>query len=500
MLTMEQIYFIKYLRNHKGKSLRKIAEETGHDFETVKKYTEKADFNLELKKKQQRKGKLDPFKALIDQWLEQDQKAKPKQRHTAQRVFNRLKELYGEEFNVSDRSIRKYVAQKKKELAGGTDGYIPLDHPPGEAQVDFGEAQFIKRGKKYSGYYLNISFPYSNGGYLQIFKAQNQECLLEGLKNILEHIGKTPTSIWFDNMSTAVKEIKKHGERDLTKGFERFMLHYGFSTNFCNPNSGHEKGNIENKVGYNRRNFLVPIPEFDDFEEYNKELLNLCDQDMQRKHYKKSGTIAELFMEDKKAMNSLSIVPFEVCRLEVAKADNYGKVKFENRIYSSAPDFAGKQLWVKATANETILMDQEYQEIVRHERLYGEEKESMKWCPYLELMSKRPMALKYTGFFKDLPSTLQNYLSKCEYEQKKAALKALTKMVNETDITIAAKAFEEAILKGSDDIDSIWATYLRMTSKALDVEDLILPDKVPELQGYQIDTTIYDTLLKTRCS
>ena len=91
--------------------------------------------------KQQRKGKLDPFKALIDQWLEQDQKAKPKQRHTAQRVFNRLKELYGEEFNVSDRSIRKYVAQKKKELAGGTDGYIPLDHPPGEAQVDFGEAQ-----------------------------------------------------------------------------------------------------------------------------------------------------------------------------------------------------------------------------------------------------------------------------------------------------------------------------------------------------------------------
>jgi transposase len=310
MLTMEQIYFIKYLRNHKGKSLRKIAEETGHDFETVKKYTEQADFNLELKKKQQRKGKLDPFKALIDQWLEQDQKAKPKQRHTAQRVFNRLKELYGEEFNVSDRSIRKYVAQKKKELAGGTDGYIPLDHPPGEAQVDFGEAQFIKRGKKYSGYYLNISFPYSNGGYLQIFKAQNQECLLEGLKNILEHIGKTPTSIWFDNMSTAVKEIKKHGERDLTKGFERFMLHYGFSTNFCNPNSGHEKGNIENKVGYNRRNFLVPIPEFDDFEEYNKELLNLCDQDMQRKHYKKSGTIAELFMEDKKAMNSLSIVPF----------------------------------------------------------------------------------------------------------------------------------------------------------------------------------------------
>jgi len=57
MLTMEQIYLIKYLRNHKGKSLRKIAEETGHDFQTVKKYVEKDDFNLYPRPKQQRKGK-----------------------------------------------------------------------------------------------------------------------------------------------------------------------------------------------------------------------------------------------------------------------------------------------------------------------------------------------------------------------------------------------------------------------------------------------------------
>ena len=94
--------------------------------------------------------------------------------------------------------------------------------------MDFGEAQFIEKGIKYNGYFLNISFPYSNGGYLQLFKAQNQECLLEGLKNIFEHMGKVPVNIWFDNMSTVVKEIRKHGERDLTRGFERFMLHYGF--------------------------------------------------------------------------------------------------------------------------------------------------------------------------------------------------------------------------------------------------------------------------------
>jgi hypothetical protein len=136
------------------------------------------------------------------------------------------------------------------------------------------------------------------------------------------------------------------------------MLHYGFCTNFCNPNSGHEKGHIENKVGYNRRNFLVPIPEFEDIKEFNRELLKKCDQDMERNHYNKSGTIAELFREDKKAMNALPKVPFEVYRLELAKADNYGKVKFDNHIYSSAPNIAQTQLWVKAGAHEVVLMNQ----------------------------------------------------------------------------------------------------------------------------------------------
>lgn len=500
MLTMDQIYLIRFLRNHEGKSLRKIVKETGHDFQTVKKYVEKDDFNLNLRPKQKRKGKLEPFKPLIDQWLLKDLEAKPKQRHTAQRIYNRLKELYGDKFNVSDRSVRKYVAQKRQELSVEARGYLPLEHPPGEAQVDFGEAQFVEKGIKYNGYFLNISFPYSNGGYLQLFKAQNQECLLEGLKNIFEHMGKVPINIWFDNMSTVVKEIRKHGERDLTRGFERFMLHYGFCSNFTNPNSGHEKGHIENKVGYNRRNFLVPIPEFDDLKEFNQELLTLCDKDMERNHYKKSGTIVELFMEDKEAMNPLPKVPFEAYRLELTKADNYGKVKFDNHIYSSAPNMAKNQLWVKAGAHEVILMDQNYSEVIRHQRLYGEKKESMKWSPYLELMAKRPAALKYTGFFKELPMTLQDHLSKCEYEQKKAVLRLLAKMVKETDIIFAAGVFEETLLKGLKDPDSIWATYLRMSSNPVEVRNLTLPGKVPELNEYTIDSTVYDTLLRGRCS
>ena len=115
MLTMDEINHIKYLRDRKGQSLREIARETGHAFETVKKYAEKQDFNI-ARRKQRRKSKLDPYKAIIDEWLTNDLKERPKQRHTAKRVYDRLQEMYGIGFKVSERTVRYYVSAKKKEL------------------------------------------------------------------------------------------------------------------------------------------------------------------------------------------------------------------------------------------------------------------------------------------------------------------------------------------------------------------------------------------------
>lgn len=496
MLTMAQIQNIRFLKNHKELSLREVARETGHHFETVQKYVERDDFNLQLREKQRRKGKLEPFKELIDQWLKEDLHAKPKQRHTAKRVYDRLKEIYGDDFNVSDRAVREYVAKRRPEIQGVAGGYLPLEHSPGEAQVDFGAAQFIERGTLYDGFYLVLSFPYSNAGYLQLFKSENQECLLEGLKNIFEHIDGSPREIWFDNASTIVNAIRREGERDINKGFQRFMFHYNFMSNFCNPGSGNEKGNVENKVGYTRRNHLVPIPEFDKLKEFNRQLLTKCDEDMQRKHYKKSGTIAGLFAEDRQALNPLPPAPFEVYRLERVKADNYGKVKHDNRRYSSSPAFAGSQLWLKVGAFEVALLDNKYQEIIRHPRLYGRQTESMQWAPYLELMARRPRAIKYTGFFKELPTKLQDYLEKCDLTAQKAALQVLARMVKSSDIATATSAFTDTLNRGLSDPDSIWSNYIRLTSGSYEPELTELPQKVPEVSPYQVDTSIYDLLLK----
>lgn len=192
MLTMIQRHHIKHLAFHKGKNYSEISR--GHDFKTIKKYAEMENWsNLAPSKKALRKSKLDPFKPIIDRWLKDDLRAPVKQRHTAKRVFDRLKEEFGSKFNASQRTVQYYVVEKKKELFNKEEAALPLEHPPGEAQADFGEVVIVENGEEIKTYYLALSFPYSNASYEQIFRGQNQECLLEGLKRIFEYINGIPT-------------------------------------------------------------------------------------------------------------------------------------------------------------------------------------------------------------------------------------------------------------------------------------------------------------------
>ena len=276
MTSMDQIHRIRELFYGQGKALSEIAKIEKLDWRTVRKYVDMEDFNLAPPAPEENlhSSKLDQFKPIIDKWLSEDKKAPRKQRHTAKRIHKRLKaEVEG--YACSYRLLAAYVSEKKKELRlKKKEGYIPLDHYPGEAQADFGYADFCENGKyHHEAKYLVLSFPYSNGGFLQLNYGENMECLLEGLVTMFEHIGGVPTEIWFDNTRTIVTEIIKGGGREVTERFQRFCEHYRFKPVFMNPESGWEKGSVENKVGYLRRNELVPIPEFKSLPDKNTELL-----------------------------------------------------------------------------------------------------------------------------------------------------------------------------------------------------------------------------------
>ena len=452
------------------KNISEIAAEIGLNRKTISKYVDMEDFNCPLPTPVSavtHESKLDQFKHLIDEWLQADKLAPRKQRHTAKRVFKRLQEEVNG-FNCSYRLVALYVAQKKKELnLKKKEGYLPLNHHPGEAQADFGFADFYENGKlNHEAKYLVLSFPYSNGGFLQLNYGENMECLLEGLVAIFEHIGGVPSEIWFDNTRTIVTEVIKGGGRNLTERFKRFCEHYRIRPVFMNPDAGWEKGNVENKIGYLRRNELVPVPRFDSLVEENKYLLKQCEIDMQREHYDDDDNrfISELFQKDKARLLTLPSVPFDTALYTTAITDKYGKFTLDSgrHRYSTSPTFCEVCVYLKITSSEVIVMDEDMHDVVRHKRLYGNEHERMDWLPYLKYIARKPRSLRNSGIYDMMPQTMQIYIDNCESKERGLVLKVLAELTDRTGFLSAVKTVDEALRLNATDPDSLQNLYRRI--------------------------------------
>lgn len=498
---MTEIHDIRKLYFEEGQTITQISRQTGRDRKTIRMYLAKEDWNRAEQGSLPEADfpKLEAFKAEIDDWLTEDKKAKRKQRHTSKRVYNRLVEKYPDQFNCSYRTVAGYVARRKQEIYGRQPGYLPLEHAPGEAQGDFGEAEFYENGRLYQGSYLNLSFPHSNHGYLQLYKGENQECLFEGLISIFEHLDGVPRQIWFDNTKTIVSKVMKDGGRELTADFLRFQEHYRFEAIFCNVEAGHEKGNVESKVGYHRRNLLVPRPNIASLKEYNQELLARCDQDAEREHYRKEATIIELYAADKAALLPLPAVPLDVSRYITVKTNGYGRFYLAEGLheYSVSPQYANCRVRVKVTANEVIPLDKNQQGIVRHTRLYGEHKQqSMQWLPYLTQLSRSPNALKYTGIYSMLPQSLKEYLERCNRADKGKVLRAIAGLTVQSNFESALETVASALKYVATDVDSLLSLHHRIYDRVLEPAPLRLTANIPQLERVTPDWAAYDARLE----
>lgn len=503
MLTMDQIHHIRQLYYEQDKNISEIAQELGISWRTVRKYVDMDDFNSpapEPDADKQNCPKLEPFKLQIDSWLQEDKKAPRKQRHTAKRIYNRLKNE-AENFNCSYRLVAEYVKGKKKQmhLDNKDKGKLPLIHHAGEAQGDFGAADFYENGCRYSGKYFVLSFPYSNQGYFQLNYGENMECLLEAMAAIFEHIGGVPAEIWFDNTSTIVTNIIKGGNRNVTERFLRFQEHYGFKAVFCNPQSGWEKGNVECKVGYSRRNFLVPVPRFVNLADYNKQQLSEADHDGNREHYRKEKRISELFTADKEALLPLPRIPFETAGfITDIHTNGWGKFALNKGLheYSVSPRHTNTVVTVKLTSGTVTVLDDKMQEIITHRRLYGDNhQESMEWIPYLNYISRHPRSLKNTGIFSMMPANMQNYLSGCESTQRGKILKILSELTERTGFESALQTIDQAIAYQATDADSLQNLYRRLYADIPELPPMNLQGNIPKMKQLSADLASYDRIL-----
>jgi transposase len=495
MLSMKERNYINNLSEFEGLSLRAIAEKTGHHFETVKKIVDNEDWNAVRKPRKQRTSALDILKPVIDEWLLEDFKRTRKNRRTATKIYKDLSEHeeYGKLLVVGKQTVLNYVNKRKAELRRNTYKTAMYGlHAPGWAQVDFGDILVAQsNGAEVTWHVLILSFPWSNAGFAQVCRYETRECLCEALQRIFSYLGGVPNRILFDNMSSAVIEVLENGERKLTDMFIRFNMHYRFKADFCNPDSPNEKGNVENKVGYIRRNYLLPPPEITDLEAFNLQLLEKCRADLEREHYEKRELISELFKTDKAALLPLPTELYRVFTLEKVKTDRYSFIRFENNSYSTSPEYMEREMWLEAGTSELRVLNEKYELVAVHKRLTQRAVEPIiDFSNYISALGHKPRAFMRSPYFLQLPETIQGFLKACDYAKLKRMLKELVPIIKAGKIEDAAAVLELAEITDSED----FMTAYRALSEPPGDPPKVTTTSVPEQSEYKPDFKAYAPL------
>ena len=486
MLKMDKQTYLSGLSEYEGLSLRAITTKTGHHFNTVKKYVDKEDWNSEYKPRRERVSLLEPLKPVIDEWISEDLRRRRKDRRTGTKIYNDLAahKEHSKLLSVGKQTVINYVSRRKKELCKKTYQTAMFGlHSMCEAQVDFGDVTIVsQKGAEETWHELVVSFPWSNAGFMQVCRYETKECLIEALQRIFEFIGGVPLRILFDNMSSAVVHIEEHGKRKLTEMFMRFTMHHRFKAEFCNPDSPHEKGNVENKVGYLRRNYLLPPPRIENLEEFNRELLEKCMADLQREHYVKKEPLIDLFRAEQEALIPMPRERFRVFTLEKAKTDKYSFIHFDNNRYSTAPEYFECEMWLEAGTSEIRVLNSKYEQVAVHERKYGHGIEpAIDFENYIGALSRKPRAFLNSPYFVTLPEIVQNHLKNCSYADLKQMLLTLVPIIREGRIGDAAAVLELSAIRNTDDFSLAYRALTEDPSALPPVTTPIAPAQQPYL-------------------
>lgn len=370
-----------------GLSERAAARRFGLARETVRKMLRYAVPPGYRRRQPVRRPKLEAFTGIIDQILEADREQPRKQRHTAKRIFERLRDEHG--FAGGYTIVKDYVREQK---LGGQEMFVPLEHPPGDAQVDFGQAQVWIDGVERKAHYFILDLPHSDDAYVKAYPAETSEAFCDGHNAAFRYFGGVPRRILYDNTKLAVARILGDGRRKRTRVFSELQSHYLFEDAFGRPGKGNDKGKVEGLVGYARRNFFVPVPHFVSWDALNTDLEQKCRQRRERQLRRHTETIGERFERDRQAMLALPTTAYEACEKCSTRVTSLSLVRYRSNDYSVPVAYGYREVLVKGYVNEVVIACSS-EEIARHPRSYDREELVFDPLHYLALLERKTQAL-----------------------------------------------------------------------------------------------------------
>jgi transposase len=387
MFTVELYAGIRRAVMIDGLSRREAAKRFGVHRNTITKMLEFSVPPGYRRRERPTSKKLGPHLAWIEKVLEDDRIVHKKQRHTAQRIFERLRDEEG--FSGGYTIVREYVAQatlRAREM------FVPLRHSPGHAQADFGQADGYIAGKKVRFHYLCLDLPHSDGCFVKAYPAETAEAFCDGHVAAFAFFGGAPRSILYDNTRLAVARIVKGGRRLRSQMFAELQSHYLFEDRFGRPGKGNDKGKVEGLVGFVRRNFMTPLPVADSFAALNARLLDACMKRRQAVLRGQAMTITERMRADAAAFMPLPPAPYDACHKVATRVSSLSLVRYRNNDYSVPTRYGHQEVLAKGYVDR-VEISCRGETIATHARSYDTAEFVYNPLHYLALLEHKSKAL-----------------------------------------------------------------------------------------------------------
>jgi transposase len=336
--------------------------------------------------------RLEPVAAFIDEILEADRQAPRKQRHTAHRIHERLRQERVEH-RIAESTVRRYVRERKAALGLlRRETFVPQSYAWGsEAQVDWYEAYADLGDERVKLQVFALRSMASGAAFHRAYRHATQQAFLEAHEQAFHYFEGVFRRLRYDNLTAAVKRILRGSRREETARFVAFRSHWRFEAEFCTPAEAHEKGGVESEAGRFRRNHWVPVPRAGDLAELNGQLLAACQADEQRTVAGREQPVGAALRIEREHLLPLAAEGFELAESSFPQVNSLGCVKVKTNAYS-VPVKAGTVVQVQLRAAHVEIWHAG-RRVAEHERCYGRYQEILDLEHYLDVLAHKPGAL-----------------------------------------------------------------------------------------------------------
>ena len=495
MITMEMIGKVRRMKLRDRLSNSEIAKRTGLFRNTVKKWLKAPGDEVPKYRREKGQTKLSEYEATLVQALQADAHRPKHARRTARALFAQLQaQGYRGGYSRLTDFIRGWREQEGRTAARA---YVPMSFEFGEAfQFDWSEEGLVIGGVYHHMQVSHLKLCASRAFWLVAYPSQGHEMLFDAHTRSFAALGGVAHRGIYDNMKTAVDKVKKGKGRIINARFNAMCSHYLFDPDFCNVASGWEKGVVEKNVQDSRRRIWIEAQErrFGSFAELNAWLGERCRSiwaDAAHPEHKQF-TIAEMLDLEREHLMSMP-EPFDGYVESPARVSSTCLVSVARNRYSVPCEWAGHLVSTRLYPNRVDVVAQDAI-VASHTRLTNRGQTSYDWQHYIELVQRKPGALRNGTPFLDLPPALlrlrQSLLRHAGGDRVMAQVLAMVTQFGLDAVLVAVEVvLEGATPSGAISVEHVRNVLARLNSPALPehAETTLQLSHVPEANTARYD-------------